>query len=168
MKNAYKFCSVCGDRVRLKKKHLRCVSCNFVNYRNARPTATAIIIHKNKILLTKRNNKPFKGWWDLPGGFLDRGEKPEDGIRREMQEELGLGIKLKNILGIYPGTYPSRHEPFHILSVVYVAEPVNKKLKILDKEEIAGFRWFSKKELPSKIAFDSNQIIIKDFKKIWK
>lgn len=168
MKNTYKFCAVCSGSLRQAKGNLACVSCSFVNYRNARPTATAIVMHKNKILLTKRNNMPFMGWWDLPGGFLNRGEHPEDGIRRELKEELGLKVNLKDLLGIYPGTYPSTFEPFHILSVVYVAEPLTKNLRVLDKAELKGFQWFSKKEMPKKIAFDSNQIIIKDFIKKWK
>ena len=161
---------MCGGKLRAKNGNLNCVSCSFVNYRNARPTVTAIILHKNKILLTKRNNLPFLGWWDLPGGFVDRGESPKNAIAREMREELGMAIKIKKLLGIYPGIYPSSIEPFHILSVVYMVEPLTKEKEIgvMDKKELKGFKWFEKKELPSRIAFDSNQNVIRDFKKIWK
>lgn len=168
MKNVYKYCALCAGSLEKRGENLACAKCSFVNYRNARPTVTAIVAHKNKILLTKRNNKPFEGWWDLPGGFLNRGEHPEDGIKRELREELGLEINIKKQLGIYPGTYPSPFEPFHVLSVVYIVEPLSKDLKVLDTEELKGFRWFSKKELPAKIAFDSNQNVIREFKKIWK
>lgn len=159
---------MCGDSLLLKNGNLSCVKCPFVNYRNARPTVTAVILHKNKILLTKRNNSPFSGWWDLPGGFVDHGESPEKAIAREMREELGMAIKIKKLLGIYPGTYPSAVEPFHILSVVYMVEPLTKEFEIMDKEELKGFKWFKKKELPSRIAFDSNQNVIREFKKVWK
>lgn len=42
--------------------------------------------NKGEILLVKEKS----GEWDLPGGGLDHGETPEDGIRRELFEELGV------------------------------------------------------------------------------
>jgi hypothetical protein len=50
--------------------------------------------------------------------------------------------------------------------MVYLAQGSNRKLKALD--DVSESRWFSKKDLPTKIAFDSNQKIIKDFLKTWK
>lgn len=168
MKNNYKFCSICGARLERAGKNLACTKCPFINYRNARPTATAIILFQNRILLTKRNNEPFKGWWDLPGGFVDRGESPDDALKRELTEEVGLKIKSKKFFGIYPGIYPSPFDPFYIISAVYVVRPQSGKIGIFDKKELADARWFAKKELPSKIAFDSNQKILKDFLRAWK
>jgi len=159
---------MCGGNLLSKNSNLSCAKCSFVNYRNARPTVTAVILRENKILLTKRNNTPFVGWWDLPGGFVDHGESPEEAIAREMREELGMAIKIKKLLGIYPGTYPSATEPFYVLSVVYMVEPLTKEFGIMDKEELKGFKWFKKKELPPRIAFDSNQNVIREFKKVWK
>ena len=49
-----------------------------------------------KILLVKEKSDK----WDLPGGGLDHGEEPEDGIKRELQEELGIttGITVGRII----------------------------------------------------------------------
>lgn len=167
MKNNYKFCSICGARLKIAGKNLACTKCSFVNYRNARPTVTAIILHKNRILLTKKNHPPFKGWWDLFGAFIDRGESPDEALKRELTEEVGLKIKSKKFFGIYLGTYPSSFDPFYILSVVYIVRPQSGKIGIFDKKELADARWFAKKELPSKIAFDSNQKVLKDFLRVW-
>jgi len=168
MKNYYKFCSICGGKLRLKKSNLHCVKCSFVNYRNPRPTATAIILYKNKILLTKRSISPFKGWWDFTGGFVDGGESPEEALAREMKEEIGLTEYTKSFFGIYTGTYPVSFDPFYTFNVIYLVEPKKGARFILDKKEISEMRWFSRKELPKKIAFDGNQKVIKDFIKIWK
>lgn len=163
MKNHYKFCSICGQPLYFKNGNLHCSRCPFVNYRNPRPTTTAIILYGEKILLTKRSNTPFKGWWDLPGGFLNKDETPPKALKRELKEELGLLIRKQKLFGLYTGTYPSKFDPFYILSVVYIVEPKSSSVRILDKKELSDARWFSRNKLPKKIAFDSNQRILRDF-----
>ncbi len=44
------------------------------------------------ILLVKRKNEPYKNGWAFPGGFLNAGEDPLAGTRRELLEETGLVI----------------------------------------------------------------------------
>ena len=160
----YRFCSFCGSNLKLNKQgNLFCQKCGFKNYRNPRPTATALVLYRQKLLLVRRARPPFKGWWDLPGGFIDRGESSETAVKRELEEETGLKIKIKKLFGIYPGTYPSAREPFYILSIVYLAESKTQSLKALD--DVAESRWFAKKDLPRRIAFDSNRKVINDLLK---
>lgn len=164
---AYQYCSICGAAlITDQHNNLACTKCDFVNYRNPRPTVTALVLYDNKLLLTRRARPPFKDQWDLPGGFIDRSETPEVAIKRELQEETGLDIKLTKLFGIYTGNYPSDFDPFDILSIVYLADSPNRELKALD--DVSESRWFSRQELPESIAFDSNQKIIKDFLVVWK
>jgi len=65
----------------------------------------AIIFEKGKVLLSKRAGRPFKNYWDVPGGFLEAGEHPEEGIKREIFEETGLKIKPMRIIGVFMDTY---------------------------------------------------------------
>lgn len=47
----------------------------------------------NHVLLLLRDNKidiPFPNMWDIPGGKVENGELPEDTVRREMNEEMGI------------------------------------------------------------------------------
>jgi 8-oxo-dGTP diphosphatase len=47
----------------------------------------------NEVLLLLRDDKidiPFPGMWDIPGGKIEENESPEDAVRREMNEELGI------------------------------------------------------------------------------
>jgi 8-oxo-dGTP diphosphatase len=163
----YKYCSICGGRLKKDKRgNLACIKCSFINFRNPRPTATGLIFYKNKILLTKRAKKPFKGWWDLPGGYVEHGETAEQALKREMKEETGLDIKIKNIFGTYLGIASFDADKYWILSIVFIAEAQKRELQAND--DVLASRWFAKKEIPSKIAFDSNQKIIKDFLKSWK
>ena len=52
----------------------------------------ALIFDSDSILLIERGNQPLKGYWSLPGGAVETGEKLEDAIRREVIEETGLEI----------------------------------------------------------------------------
>lgn len=56
--------------------------------------ATALIVSGGKILMEKRRpDKPaYPGKWMFPGGRIEEGEKPFDALKREMKEELGIGV----------------------------------------------------------------------------
>lgn len=45
---------------------------------------------EGRVFAVKENDKEGGSWWGLPGGGLDHGELPEDCLKREIQEELGL------------------------------------------------------------------------------
>ena len=70
------------------------------------------------IVLIERKNPPLG--LALPGGFVDRGERVEEALVREMLEETGLKVRIKRLLGVYSD--PDRDPRFHTASVVYVAE----------------------------------------------
>src|SRR5258705_8423293 len=61
----------------------------------------AIIIEGERVLLVERGREPLKGYWSLPGGVLETGEKLADGIRREVLEETGLEIELVSLVEIF-------------------------------------------------------------------
>lgn len=50
-----------------------------------------LVEHDGKVLLVQT---AYRRSWSLPGGLLDKGEAPEDGVRRETREEVGLDIEL--------------------------------------------------------------------------
>lgn len=120
------YCLKCGGCLKetflKEEKHqrLKCQKCGFVFYQNSKPTSSALIMSGGKVLLGKRKINPAKGAWDIPGGFLELGEHPEDGLRREIREELGVEIKIKKLLGIFMDTYGK--EGYATLNICYVVE----------------------------------------------
>ncbi len=52
----------------------------------------ALIFEDGKILLVERGKEPLKGYWSIPGGIVETGEKLVEGIRREVAEETGLDV----------------------------------------------------------------------------
>ena len=53
------------------------------------------------MLIVKRKKDPFKDFFSLPGGFVNEGEKVEDAVRREGEEELLVKVEPMDILGVY-------------------------------------------------------------------
>ncbi len=64
-----------------------------------------LLNNNNEVLLILRDNKlsiPFPNMWDIPGGKVEIGETPEEAIRREMNEEMGLvNLGEINLFGIF-------------------------------------------------------------------
>ncbi|TFV93116.1 (deoxy)nucleoside triphosphate pyrophosphohydrolase [Algoriphagus kandeliae] len=63
------------------------------------PVTCAIIIQDQKVLAVRRSKSmPLAGFWEFPGGKIEEGESPASCIIREIKEELGIEIKLGEIL----------------------------------------------------------------------
>ncbi len=117
----------------------------------------AVIIKDKKVLLIKRKYPAFKGWWALPGGFVDYGETVEKAVVREAKEETGLNVQIKRLLGVYSD--PKRDPRGHNISVVFLCDVKSGKINNKTNETL-DCRFFSQKELNKiKIAFDHRKII---------
>lgn len=130
--------------------------CKICAFKNPRATVTALIRKDDKLLMALRPEDPFKGWWDLIGGYMNENETPEEALRREIKEELGVDCDLK-LLNFFPGYASWQGAEYPILSIAYLAELKSEDFKKSD--EIEDLKWFPVTELPP-IAFDSNVKII--------
>lgn len=61
----------------------------------------ALILKRNRVLLVERAKEPLKGWWSLPGGAVEAGERLEDAVVREVREETGLEVKPTRIVEVF-------------------------------------------------------------------
>jgi ADP-ribose pyrophosphatase len=61
----------------------------------------ALIFEGETVLLVERGREPLKGYWSLPGGVLETGERLEEGIRREVLEETGLQVEIVDLAEIF-------------------------------------------------------------------
>ncbi|MGQ4832916.1 MAG: NUDIX domain-containing protein [Candidatus Asgardarchaeia archaeon] len=120
------------------------------------------INEKGEFVLVERSNNPFKGYWALPGGFVEYGETVEQAAIREMKEETGLDICLLDIIGVYSN--PNRDPRGHVISIAFLARVIGGMLKA--SSDAKNARFFSK--VPEKIAFDHKQIINDAFLKLKK
>jgi len=107
--DGWRFCARCGSVVVPKDGRAGCAACGNVYYAGSKATACAICIDdRGHVLLGRRADDPFRGRWDLPGGFLEEGEHPLDCLRRELREETGLEVEPLELVGIWMGRYPYR------------------------------------------------------------
>ncbi len=117
-------------------------------------TVDAIIPYKGKLVLIKRMNEPFKGFYALPGGIVEYGESCEEAVIREAEEETGLKCEIHSLVGVYSD--PNRDPRGHFVSVCYVLLPRGGELRAgSDAREVALFDIAS---LPA-LAFDHEKMI---------
>jgi 8-oxo-dGTP diphosphatase len=65
-----------------------------------------LIFEDGKILLVERGKEPLKGYWSIPGGIVETGEKLEEAVRREVSEETSLDVEPYSMFEIFERIMP--------------------------------------------------------------
>jgi NAD+ diphosphatase len=74
--------------------------CGYVFWDNPLPVVAAIIEHEGSVILVRQPHWHAK-FFGLVTGFLEKGETPEEGVVREVKEELGLEARVESLVGVY-------------------------------------------------------------------
>lgn len=131
---AFKFCSLCGAALADKTidgvPRVACTACDYIHYDNPTPVVAAIVEHGDSVVLVQNKGWPDT-WFGLVTGFLERGESAEEGVLRELKEELGLTGKVVRLVGVYP---------FHQMNQIIVAYHLTAEGEIVQGEELAAFK----------------------------
>jgi mutator protein MutT len=68
-----------------------------------------ILVEDGRVLVARRlDGAHLGGLWEFPGGKVEPGETPEDGLVRELDEELGIRVHAGDAWGIVSHDYPER------------------------------------------------------------
>lgn len=140
-----------------------CPHCDHHEYNNPRPTNGVIFENeKREILLVKRRYDPKKGYWDIPGGFVNLEETIEDSTRREIQEELGVRITDLRYFGSKHDRYMYKGQNYYTLMFVFVSKESLKHMKIAD--DVADVKFFARDQIPfDDLAFDGVKQALHDY-----
>jgi 8-oxo-dGTP diphosphatase len=100
-----------------------------------------------RILLVERAGQPLKGYWSLPGGLVETGEKLEEAVRREVLEETGLHVKPTRLFGIYQRIMPGADGriEYHYVLLDYLCTVKSGAIQASD--DASNVRWVRKSEL---------------------
>jgi ADP-ribose pyrophosphatase YjhB (NUDIX family) len=121
-----------------------CPECGRSWYRNSAPTVGAAIVRDGRALVTVRAVEPEKGKVDVPGGFLEVGEHPVDGLMREAREELGVDVEVQgNPVMLATHTYGP--DGIWVLAIGFRARIVEGEPRPAD--DVAEIRWISAEEI---------------------
>ncbi len=96
------------------------------------------IFHEDKVLVIKRSNSPYIGFWAPPGGKMELSESPEENCIREIQEETGLTIVSPQLRGIQ--TVIDTHYHSHWLLFIFQTNTFTGKVEAFDTIE-GELRW---------------------------
>ena len=139
-------------------------------YENPFLTVNLLLINEaQEILLLERNEDPFKGSLDTPGGFVEPGETAEFALKREIKEELNFEVEDLKYFGTYSDIYPviinsSTYERPTITIIYYSILKRTPKLTI--SSEITNPKFYKFAEISKdKIKFKSIKSAIIDFEK---
>ena len=114
------------------------------------------------IVLVRVKPESEGGQWFTPGGLLERGERTDDGLRREVREEVGLELEEPILTRIIHETVTDGTRARHGYSAQFIARARTRDLR--PGHEVVEARWFT--SLPADMAFRADYL--EDFAKVSK
>jgi ADP-ribose pyrophosphatase YjhB (NUDIX family) len=146
--DGWRFCPRCSSAIERGDGRARCEACGSLYYASSKATACALCVDEGgRVLLARRANEPFKGRWDLPGGFVEEGEHPVDTLRRELTEETGLEVEALEFVGVWVDRYPYETHTASTLNLYWTARILAGSPKAAD--DVDKLAWFRRDELPA-------------------
>ena len=144
----FRFCPRCatplqwqlGDEDGGPRERLRCPACGFTHWNNPTPVLAAVIeCHDREGRLLLARNAAWSGrMFGLITGFMEAGETPEEGIRREVAEETSLEVRSLALIGVYD---------FQHMNQLIVAYHATAAGEIRLSPELAEYRLFAPQEV---------------------
>jgi ADP-ribose pyrophosphatase YjhB (NUDIX family) len=97
-----------------------------------------VVLRDGRALLIRRGQEPRRGWWQIPGGYVEHDEAFDEAVVREVYEEAGVQARVENVLGV-------RHSlgaPSANVYVIFRLTPIEGEPHH-DGDEITGCGYFS-------------------------
>ena len=122
------------------KARLRCAACGWTHWNNPTPVLAAIIecTDRDGRVLLARNAAWTNRMFALITGFMEAGEAPEEGVRREVVEETGLAVHGLELVGVYD---------FQRMNQVIIAYHAQASGEIRLSPELAEYKLFAPEEI---------------------
>ena len=132
----HRFCGKCGNPTNTDDNEMAkiCPECGFVSHTRLNPAVITAIIKNGNILMAK-HSYGLKNRYSLIAGFIEAGKTLEEGVKREVMEEVGLKVKNIEYFGSQPWPFPNS------LMIGFTANYESGEIKV-DGKEILKAKWF--------------------------
>ena len=104
-----------------------------------------IVDEQHRVLLTRRCIEPFIGQWVMPGGKIDHGESLLKALHREVDEEVGIEVRIEKLLDVFEHLGVGDRNDHYVI-LYYLAHPLSRDIRP-NQVECSEARWFSHDEL---------------------
>ena len=118
----------------------------------------AIIVEKDKVLVTQRGYGEFKDGWEFPGGKVELGETLESALKREIKEELDIELEIDTYIDTVEYDYPQ----FHLTMHCYKCRILDGQLMLKEHE---ASKWVSQDELNEIDWLAADRIVVERMRK---
>jgi NAD+ diphosphatase len=140
--SAMKYCPQCGSpltpTLQGGRERLTCsAACGYVFWDNPVPVVAAVVELGDSVILIRNKEWPEK-YRGIVAGFLEKDESPEEGILRELKEELGLDGEIVSFIGNY--AFPLKNQ-------IVLAYHIKARGEIVLGEELAAYELVQPSEL---------------------
>jgi NADH pyrophosphatase NudC (nudix superfamily) len=132
----YDYCPICASDLDTKvideRERQMCSNddCEFIYYDNPTPVVAAVVQRADEVILIRNKGWP-ESWYGLVSGFLEKSEHPEEGVLREIAEEIGADGTLVDFIG---------HYPFEQMNQIIIAYHVTIEGEVSPGDEIADIK----------------------------
>ena len=139
-----------GALWRLAPKSLRRWGVRLVEPRFTVTAGAVVTDERGRVLVLEHRFRAGSGW-GIPGGFLEKGEQPEEALRRELREEIGLELLSAEI------AFARTLKKLNQIEIIFRCRPqgnIGRK-----NAEIKSAEWFDLDKLPPGLGRDQRRLI---------
>jgi 8-oxo-dGTP diphosphatase len=106
-----------------------------------------LIFEDGKILLVERGREPLKGYWSIPGGIVETGEKLIEATRREVAEETGLDVEPYSMFEIFERMIPDAEgkPEYHYVLIDYLCRRIEGRP--VAASDVSRVEWVAEQNL---------------------
>src|SRR5438034_2493748 len=131
-------------------KTWRRLSMRFSNARFTVTSGAVVVDQEGRVLLLKHRFRPGSGW-GIPGGFITAGEQPEEAVKRELREEVGLELKSIRVCSVRTLSKTRQVE------ILFLCRPQGDARP--QSAEVTRADWFSIDGLPKELSPDQESLL---------
>jgi 8-oxo-dGTP diphosphatase len=123
-----------------------------------------VVISGGRALLIRRGHPPLQGEWSIPGGTLEVGETISEGVRRELEEEAGIQVRVLELIEVFERIYhdAAGRIQYHFVILDYLCELLGGDARA--GSDVVDVAWASESELAEyRLTPTATRVILKAF-----